>query len=110
MNVRPLTGQVMVYVLPPPKETGSGLALPDQMPLSPERVQERDHNPVKPPALFAKVEAIGPWSIINGRYHPPAFKVGDKVAITNGAGKQLSWGTNTRLRMVSADEVLAVVD
>jgi len=110
MAFRPLRGRVMVRLLPADKLTASGLALPDDMPVSAEVVQERNHNPKPPPGLFAIVESIGPWPIKKGRYHPPEFKTGDKVVIGNRAGEQFSRGINERLRVIKYEQVLAVVE
>lgn len=110
MAVRPLTGQVMVWIIPDARETSTGLALPDKMPVSAETVQFGHRKPSKPPAVLGRIEAVGPWPIKKGKYHLPEFKVGQQVAIGHLAGQQLSRGVGERLRMVRYDQVLAVLD
>ena len=61
MRIKPLTGQVLIEVSPPPKESPGGVALPGDVALSAEIVQERSHNPEKPPAMIGTVKAIGGW-------------------------------------------------
>jgi co-chaperonin GroES (HSP10) len=109
-RLTPLRGHVFVRMLPPPKQTAAGFFLPDKFPDSPEKVQMSHRNPVKPPGEFGIVEAIGPWPIINGRYHPPQFKVGMQIVVPRGAGREFSRGVRDVLRIVRYDQVLAEVD
>jgi len=109
MSVRPLTGQVLVWVLPPEQRTASGIELPQRR-LSAEEVQERNHHPEPPPPDIGIVESIGPWPALkNGLRVLPPFSVGAKVVIRNGSGQQLSRGIGERLRMVKTEQILAVL-
>lgn len=69
-----------------------------------------NHNPQPPPPDIAEVMAIGPWPRLkNGLAKPPPFPAGARVVIREGSGQKLSRDVGERLKLVSADDVLAVI-
>ena len=111
-RIKPLTGMVMIRLDRPDTVSATGLiALPAKRSYNAEAEQQANHRPTPPPAITGSVEAIGPWPIKNGRYHPPEFGLGAHVALRSGAGQDLRrFGTEfERLKMVRIRDVLAVV-
>ena len=109
MSVRPLTGQVLVEILPVDKRTPGGIELPQHTP-SPEENQQAAHRPTIPMALIGIVKAIGAWpKLSNGMALMPEFGVGARVVIGPHAGLDMSRGNGERLKMVHQSQVLAVL-
>lgn len=107
--IRPLTGQILLRILPRETISSGGIAFP-QRHLSPEEVQERNHNPEPPPPDFGEVLAIGPWPRLkNGLALPPPFPAGAKVIVREGSGQKLSRDVGERLKLVRNEDVLAVI-
>lgn len=107
--IKPFTGHVLIKILPKDKFTISGIEIPDHT-ITPEEAQQASHHPTPPPPLTGEVLAIGPWKRLNnGLAVMPPFKQQDKVLIRNGTGKELTYGTRDKLRMVRQEDVLAVV-
>lgn len=109
-RVRPLMGQVLVELVPPPKQRGE-ILLPDHT-VTPEEQQQRDHNPThwKPGPVEGIVVAIGPWKRLkNGMALLPPFGVGAKVLVPKNAGMAMSYDVSQRLKMIPSEEVLAVL-
>jgi chaperonin GroES len=107
--IRPLTGQVLLRIVPPEARTASGIELP-QHTLTPEEVQERNHHPEPPPPDVCLVEAIGPWRKTNdGKMIPPPFPPGSKVIVREGSGLKLHRDIGERLKLVHTDDILAVL-
>lgn len=106
--IRPLTGQILITLVPREERTASGIELPN-VTLSPDEVQFRSRAPEPPPPEIGVVEAIGPWPIKGGKYDLPPFGIGAKVVVRPGAGQKLSRGIGERLKLVSTDQVLAVL-
>lgn len=107
--IRPLTNQVLVRILPKDTQSSGGITIPAHT-LSPEEVQERNHHPEPPPPVQGKVLAIGPWKRLkNGLAAPPPFPPGATVLMRDGSGQKLSYGVDDKLRLVNADDILALL-
>lgn len=108
-HVKPLTGQVLVELLPTETQSAGGIELPNRT-LSPEEVQETHKNPHQPPGLTGIVRECGPWpKLPNGMALMPEFGIGAKVVIPARAGTDMAWDTTRRLKMIRQDQVLAVL-
>lgn len=108
-KVKPLTGQVLIEILPAEKKTPGGIELP-QRSLSAEEVQETHQNPEKPKALTGIVRACGPWPKLKcGLTLMPEFGINSKVVISPNSGQLLQWETARRLKLISQSQVLAVL-
>lgn len=109
MRIKPLTGQVLIRILPRDTRSPGGIELPEHT-ASPEEVQEASHHPIPPPPEMGIVESIGPWPALrNGLRVLPPFVVGNRVIIGANSGQQMHRGIGDRLRMVRYDQVLAVL-
>jgi co-chaperonin GroES (HSP10) len=109
MKLRPLTGQVLVEILPADKRSAGGIELPEHT-IGPEEHQEAARNPSMPPGVTGIVKAIGPWpKLANGMVEMPEFGVGAQVVIAPRAGLDLQWRIGERLKIVRNDQVLAVL-
>ena len=108
-RLRPLSGQVLVEILPADKRSAGGIELP-QRTASPEENQQAARDPIMPPGLIGTVKAIGPWpKLPNGMAVMPEFGVNARVVIGNRAGLDLQRGIGERLKMVRNDQVLAIL-
>lgn len=108
-HVRPLTGQVLIELVPPARVSLGGIDLPDHT-VTPEEQQERDHHPTPPGPVQGIVVAIGPWKKLkNGMALLPPFGVGAKVLVPKHAGMSMSYDVSGRLKMVPSEQVLAVL-
>lgn len=109
MRVKPLTGQVLVEIIPEDKKSSGGIDLPEHT-LSPEEVQDTHHNPQKPPGVLALVAEIGPWPLTkNGLLQMPEFGRGSTVVIPPHCGTEINWHYGCRLKMLQQSDVLAVI-
>lgn len=109
MNIKPLTGQVLVEILPSDRRSPGGIEFPE-VTLHADEVQRRSRVPEKPPPLQGVVTAIGSWpKLKNGMMAMPEFGVGAKVIMRHNAGLQMHRGIGERFRMCLVEEVLAVV-
>lgn len=94
-DIRPLTGQVLVEMLPADDRSGA-IHLPDAA---------RDL------PYLGIVRAIGRWRQGNsGFYHLPEVKVGDRVVIGKRTGQQLTRNIGERFKLVSQEQVLAKIE
>lgn len=108
-QVRPLTGQVLVQVLPPETRSAGGIEFP-QVTLSPEEVAVRNRAPTPPPPGIGIVEAIGLWPTLkNGLKVLPPFVVGAKVVFRTGSGQDCARGIGERLKLIRISDLLAVL-
>lgn len=108
-KVKPLTGQVLIELLPTESHSAGGIALPNRT-LSPEEVQERHSDPEKPAGLIGIVRECGPWPKLKcGLTLMPEFGIGAKVVIPPLVGTALSWDTSRRLKMIRQSDVLAIL-
>lgn len=109
MNVRPLSGQVLIEILPPDKRSAGGIEFPDHT-RSADEVQATHRKPEKPPPLQGIVAAIGYWpKLRNGLSLMPEFGIGAHVIVRHNAGLQMHRGIGERFRMCLVEEVLAVI-
>lgn len=109
MRVRPLSGQVLIEILPRDTHSAGGIVFPDHTP-SPEEVQAGHRNPEKPPPLQGIVRAIGAWpKLRNGMALMPEFGIGAKVIVRHNSGLTMHRGIGERFKMVLVEEVLAVI-
>ena len=108
-RVKPLTGQVLVQILPPDKLSAGGIEIP-QHTVSPEEVQATHRAPQPKPAEKGLVVAVGDWpKTKTGLHRMPEFSVGAVVFVSPYAGQQFHYGTSGRFRMVSNGDILAIV-
>ena len=109
MRVRPLTGQVLVEILPAEKRSPGGIDLPEHTP-SPEENQEAARRPAMPPGLVGTVLEVGNWpKAKNGLRRMPEFHRGCKVIIGHHSGLDLSRGLGPRFKILHWEQVLAVL-
>lgn len=109
MRIKPLTGQVLVELLPAESVSVGGIAIPNRN-KSAEEEQAEARSPVKPPGQRARVCEIGPWPKAgNGALLMPEFGLGAQVIIGSHAGIDMEWQIGRRFRMVEQNEVLAVI-
>lgn len=101
-TIRPLTGQVLIQLLPPDEKTFSGLFLPD---IAHDRIQGDKAKPRKGVVL-----AVGPWKKVkSGHALLPDCRPGDTVLLSEYAGTKLTRHIGENLRLCRADDVLAVL-
>jgi len=109
MRVIPLTGNVLIELETPERITFTGLHIPEHTP-SAEENQVSARAPTPHPAVTGKVVEIGPWpKLKNGMAVLPEFGRGARVAIRPTAGVTMHWETSGRLKMLSSDDILAVL-
>ena len=107
--IRPLTGCILIRVLPPKEQSEGGITIP-QHTITPEEQQQLNHHPEPPPPDIGIVEAIGPWpKTPDGKMIPPPFPPGAKVLVREGSGQKLHRDIGERLKLVRTDDVLAVL-
>jgi len=97
MRIKPLTGQVLVSLIPGP-EILNGIHLPDK------------RNPEEP--VFARkaiVREIGPWpKTKNGMGVIPPFGRGATVLVNEYKGQKLT-NFSEQLRLISTDDIVALL-
>ena len=108
--IRPLTGQVLIEVSAPEKLSPGGIALPGDLHLSADIVQEQARDPDKPAKNnVGVVKAIGAWpKTRKGLLKMPEYGVGNRVVFNPWRGLEMRNGSG-RLRMISQEDVLAVL-
>ena len=100
MKIRPLQGEVLLYMEAPPTVSAGGIALLQEAPEA--------ENPAE--AVFGEVRSLGVWPLDGrGRMIPYKVKPGDRVAINSGAGRWLR-APGERLKIVHANRILAIVE
>jgi co-chaperonin GroES (HSP10) len=108
-KITPLTGQVLVEILPADKFSAGGIEIPEHT-MSPEENQLAARNPSPPPPVQGIVRAIGAWpKIKNGMALLPEFGIGARVLIRAMSGIEMCRGIGERLKMVRTEDVLAVL-
>lgn len=109
MNIRPLTGQVLVEVETQEVVTAAGIVIPE-VHLSAQAVEASHQNPTKPTGKnIGLVRAIGPWpKLPNGMARLPEFGIGHRVLFNPWRGTQLQREYGARLRLIPYDDILAV--
>lgn len=110
MRIRPLTGQVLIEVLPAETVTPGGVSLPVDVSVSAETIQESHLNPEKPAKNHIGIVCeIGSWpKTRNGMLRMPEFGRGARVVFNPFRGQEIQFGA-VRLRMVNQRDVLAVI-
>ena len=109
MKIRPLTGQVLVEILPSEKVSAGGIEIPEHT-LSAEEHQQAAKNPRPPPPWTGIVREIGAWpKLRNGLLAMPEYGKGARVLVGHNAGIQMQRNIGERFRMVHQDEVLAIL-
>ena len=107
MKITPLTGQVLVEILPEPTETDTGIAIPEYD-MTPEDHQRAARNPSPPPPHRGIVRAVGQWpKTKSGLMRMPEYGIGAMVVVPARAGLELQH--YKRYRMIQQREVLAVL-
>lgn len=106
--IKPLTGQVLVEILPAEKRSAGGVDLPEHT-LSPEENQAAARRPDMPLGLTGVVRAIGAWPKTEaGLARMPEFGLNAKVIIGPNAGLDLH-GLGRKLKIVNQDQILALL-
>ena len=110
MQIKPLIGQVLIELTPPPTESPGGVALPGELHLSADIVQEQARNPEKPSKdNIGVVKAIGAWpKTRKGLLKMPEFGIGSKVLFNPWKGLAMQRGAG-KLQMLRQEDVLAVL-
>ncbi len=98
-KIRPLMGQVLIYVDAPETVSAGGIAIPQQ---AQGTEQYGD-------TITGQVRSLGIWPLSkNGNLIPYDVKPGDRVLLCAGSGRWLK-GNRERLKIVPADSILALV-
>jgi co-chaperonin GroES (HSP10) len=107
--IRPLTNCVLIRVIPKETHSQGGIEFPQRR-IGPEEQMELNRNPEPPPPDIGEVMAIGPWKTLpNGMKLIPPFPPGSKVVVREGSGQKLHRDVGERLKLVSMDDILAVL-
>lgn len=102
MSIRPLTGQVLIRILPNPPESYGGIVLPD---LAFDRIPGEKAKPRR-----GLVIATGPWKKTKqGFCVLPDFKPGDTVLVSEYLGTKLTRAIGENLRLCRVEDVLALL-
>ena len=103
MQIRPMTGQVLVRLLPPDHWASALLIIPETAQLAPKGEKAYPRK--------AKVIAIGPWrKTKQGFAVLPDFQPGQKVIVSEYLGTKLSRNMGENFRLCRIDDVLAVCE
>lgn len=109
MQLKPLTGQVFIELLPADTKTTGGINIP-QRNLTPEDWQHRAKHPEKPAGVIGIVRALGSWpKLRNGMMAMPEYGKGARVVLRPEVGLQMQRHFGERFRMVRQEDVLAVL-
>ena len=109
MKLKPLTGQVLVEILPNETRSVCGIEIPHHTP-SPEENQEAARRPTMPPALTGVVKAIGQWpKTRSGLARMPEYGIGARVIVGPNAGLDMAGRPGERLKMLHQSQILAVL-
>lgn len=105
MNIRPLTGQVLVRMLPREYQTDKGLFLPDI-------AFEVQHGAgTKKQPFKAVVVALGPWKKTNQGFGVlPDFGIGQTVICTPYSGTPLTRDIGEHLQLVRFEDIIAKIE
>jgi len=93
MNIKPLLDKVVIEQLPAEKKTKGGIVLPNS-------AQEK-------PKL-AKVVAVGPGGVVDGKEVEMQLSVGDVVLYSQYAGNELSLD-NKNYKILKQADILAII-
>ncbi len=108
-KITPLTGQVLIEILPSESQSAGGIVFPEHT-MSPEENQQAARDPQLPKPHIGLVKAIGKWPMLkNGMALLPEFGVGARVIVRHNAGIQMQRNIGEKFRMVEQQEVLAVL-
>jgi chaperonin GroES len=100
--IKPLTGQVLIRLLPPDETNAFGLFLPD---VAYDRLQGEKAKPRK-----GLVITIGPWKKTKEGFAVLSdFKPGDTVLVSEYLGTKLTRAIGETLRLCRIEDVLAVL-
>ncbi|AKA71716.1 co-chaperone GroES [Clostridium scatologenes] len=94
MNIRPLGDRVVIKRLEAEETTKSGIVLPGA---AKEKPQE------------AKIVAVGPGGIVNGKEVKMEVKVGEKVLFSKYAGNEIKMD-GVEYTILKQDDILAVIE
>lgn len=102
MEIRPLTGQVLIRLLPQDTFTDGGLVLPD---VAKESPQGKKRQPRK-----GLVIAVGKWrKTKQGFSILPEIHAGQRVLVSEYLGTKLTRHIGEHLRLCRIDDVLAIL-
>ncbi len=106
MRIKPLTGQVLVFLLPKDDKEGS-IFLPQSVmdgKSSPDNVY------VKLKPRKAVVQEVGPWKKTKqGLAVLPPVKRGDTVIVSQYKGQKITTDVREQLMLVNSDDLLAIL-
>ena len=103
MEIKPLTGQVLLRLLPTEAFSDGGLMLPD--------IYTGNEPGKKALPRKALVIAIGPWKKTKqGFALLPEIKVGEQVLVSEYLGTKLTRNIGENLRLCRIDDVLAILE
>lgn len=106
MRIKPLTGQVLVLLLPHDEKDGS-IFIPE---IANEAKPTHDNVYVRLGHRKAIVQEVGPWrKTKQGLAVLPEVKRGDTVVVSPYAGTKLSQDTNDHLKLIKVDDILALL-
>ena len=101
MSIRPLTGQVLIRLLPNPPASFGGIILPD---VAFDRIEGEKLKP-----RLGLVIACGPWrKTKNGFSVLPEVRPNDVVLISEYRSAKLTRSVGEHLRLIRSDDILAV--
>lgn len=107
MRIRPLTGQVLILLLPHDEKDGS-IFIPET---ANEARSTPDNIYVRMAHRKAIVQEVGPWKKTKqGLAVLPEVKPGDTVVISPYAGTRLSQDMNDHLKLIKSDDILALLE
>lgn len=109
MTIKPLTGEVLIEMLPADGSSPGGIVFP-QRHRSPEEITEA-HDPsiCREPAGQGIVRAIGKWPTRNGKCVLPPFGLGARVVVNAYVGQKLRRDLGENFKLVRTEDVLAIV-
>ncbi|NEZ46799.1 co-chaperone GroES [Clostridium niameyense] len=94
MNIRPLGDRVVIKTVEAEETTKSGIVLPGAAKEKPQ---------------VAKVLAVGPGGLVDGKETKMEVKVGDKVLFSKYAGNEIKLD-GEEVIILKQDDILAVVE
>lgn len=106
MRIRPLQGQVLIFLLPRDEKIGE-IYIPETA--NDGKVTHEDIS-IRRPSRKAVIKEIGPWKKVkSGHALLPEFKIGDTVVLNDYVGTSLDLDGTKNLRLVNFDDILGVL-
>lgn len=106
MRIKPLTGQVLVLLLPRDEKIGE-IFIPET---ANDGKATHDDMYVKRLARKGIVQSIGPWKKTkDGKAILPDFRKGQTILLNDYVGQKLTHDVEDNLRLIKYDDVLGVL-